>query len=184
MNNLPNYPENTVPDPNGTMSGTTQRNTQSMPGTTGRSSQMTQNQMQRNMQSIPNTNMQSMPNNANSSMQNMQSQNMQSEPMQRTRQEEIASLDNMISSKNYDGSMQQLLYNNLGVYVIIDFLIGTNNIVTREGILHSVGLSYLVLYDEKNDQYTVCDLYAVKFITYIDPQKRAVRPTMSRNVRR
>lgn len=179
MNNLPNYPESTVPDSNANLPGAMQRNTQNMSGTIGRSSSMTQNQSQRNMQSIPNANMQNMPSTTNSSMQNMQT-----EPMQRTQQEEIESLDNTISSKNYDGSMQQLLYNNLGVYVIIDFLIGTNNIVTREGILHSVGLSYLVLYDEKNDQYTVCDLYAAKFITYVDPQKRAVRPTISRNVRR
>ena len=96
---------------------------------------------------------------------------------------ENQSLSNTINSQQYIGSMQSVLLNNLGAYVIVDFLIGSNNLITREGILYSVGISYLVLFEEKNDQYTICDLYAVKFVTYVSPQNRPVRPTMNRNLR-
>lgn len=86
-----------------------------------------------------------------------------------------------INSKQYNGTMQQILQNNIGEYVIIEFLIGSDNIVYREGILYSVGISYIVLYDERNEQYTICDLYAIKFVTYVDTRKRSSRPVIARS---
>lgn len=64
------------------------------------------------------------------------------------------------------GSMLQDLADNLGYYVEIDFLIGTQNIVTRGGILYAVGNNYVTLYQDLEDRYVVCDLYSIKFVTF------------------
>ena len=58
------------------------------------------------------------------------------------------------------------LADNLGYYVEIDFLIGTQNIVTRGGILYAVGNNYVTLYQDLEDRYVVCDLYSIKFVTF------------------
>ncbi len=93
-------------------------------------------------------------------------------------------LTDEINSVAFNGSMQRILQDNIGAYVIIEFLIGTNNLVYREGRLYEVGISYVVLYDEKNDQYTICDLYAIKFVTYVSQGRRPSRPVMARTAPR
>ena len=55
----------------------------------------------------------------------------------------------------FQGSMQQLLQDNVGNYVTITFLIGTATQVNRSGLLYAVGTSYVVLYDDVNQQYDV-----------------------------
>ncbi len=70
-------------------------------------------------------------------------------------------------SPAYPGSWQQILRNNEGQYCVIDFLIGTGNLVQREGILYDVGVSFLVLFEPRNGNYIVCDLYAIKFVTFV-----------------
>lgn len=72
----------------------------------------------------------------------------------------------------FQGSMQQVLQDNIGTYVSVDFLIGTQSIVTKQGILYAVGAQFIVLYDDVNQQYTVCDIFAVKFITFYLPGHR------------
>ena len=64
------------------------------------------------------------------------------------------------------GSMQEVLSDNIGAYVSVDFLIGTSNIVTREGQLYYVGTGYIVLYEEDGD-YIVCDVFSIKFVTFL-----------------
>ena len=68
--------------------------------------------------------------------------------------------------------MQQLLQDNVGNYVTITFLIGTVTQVNRSGLLYAVGTSYVVLYDDVNQQYDVGDLYAIKFVTFYLPGHR------------
>jgi hypothetical protein len=70
-------------------------------------------------------------------------------------------------SPAYPGSWQQVLTNNEGQYCIIDFLIGTENLVRKEGILYSVGVSFVVLYEPRSGNYIVCDLYSIKFVTFV-----------------
>lgn len=65
-----------------------------------------------------------------------------------------------------NGSMAATLRQNIGFYVIGEFLVGTNRLEVKEGILYSVGINFLTLYDPQNDRYIVCDLYAVKFVTF------------------
>lgn len=70
------------------------------------------------------------------------------------------------------GSMQQILQDNVGNYVSVEFLIGTQNMVTRQGILYSVGAGFLVLYDDVQRVYEVCDVFSVKFVTFYLPGTR------------
>ena len=67
------------------------------------------------------------------------------------------------------GNIQQVLLENIGLFVSIDFLIGAATLVTKQGILYSVGVSFLVLYDPAQGTYMVCDLYSAKFVTFFDP---------------
>lgn len=72
----------------------------------------------------------------------------------------------MNQSPAYPGSWQQVLKNNEGQYCVIDFLIGTENLVQREGILYDVGVSFVVLFEPRSGNYIVCDLYSIKFVTF------------------
>ncbi len=69
----------------------------------------------------------------------------------------------------YQGSIQQIMRDNIGEYMDVEFLIGTNGLTTRSGRLTNVGVSYIVLYDRSKDRYMICDLYSVKFVTIYDP---------------
>lgn len=66
----------------------------------------------------------------------------------------------------FQGSMQQILQDNIGQFVSIDFLIGSNNLVTRSGFLYDVGSQFVVLYNALNRQMVVCDIFSVKFVTF------------------
>ncbi|MGN0778416.1 MAG: hypothetical protein ACI4MJ_04645 [Aristaeellaceae bacterium] len=76
------------------------------------------------------------------------------------------------NTESFQGSMQQVLQDNVGNYVIVEFLIGTNQLVTRQGLLYSVASQFLVLYDEIESRYVVCDIFAVKFVTFLLPGYR------------
>ena len=47
----------------------------------------------------------------------------------------------------------------------VEFLIGTNNLVDRIGILEDVGASYILLRSLESDSLVYCDIYSIKFIT-------------------
>lgn len=53
----------------------------------------------------------------------------------------------------------------IGKLMRVEFLIGTNNLVDRIGILEDVGASYILLRSFENDSLVYCDIYAIKFIT-------------------
>lgn len=72
----------------------------------------------------------------------------------------------------YQGSMQQILKQNIGNYVTVDFLIGTDTLVAKQGVLYDVGSQFMVLYDDINLRYEVCDIFAVKFVTFLLPGYR------------
>lgn len=79
-----------------------------------------------------------------------------------------------------------ILKNNLGYYVVCDFLIGTTGLETKEGILYSSGVNFLTLYHPQNETYTVCDIYSLKFITFynstvVPPERTGNRSGQSRN---
>ena len=53
----------------------------------------------------------------------------------------------------------------IGKLMRVEFLIGTNNLVDRIGILEDVGASYILLSSFENDSLVYCDIYSIKFIT-------------------
>lgn len=77
---------------------------------------------------------------------------------------------------SFQGSMQQVLQENIGNYVIVEFLIGTGSLISRQGILYSVASQFLVLYDEFEARYIVCDIFSVKFVTFLLPGSVTNRP--------
>ena len=70
------------------------------------------------------------------------------------------------------GSMQQVLADNIGKYVTVEFLIGTDLLQTKTGYIYDVGIGYLALYDDLTTNYIVCDVFAIKFVTFIAPVNR------------
>ena len=70
------------------------------------------------------------------------------------------------------GSMQQFLNDNLGEYVVIEFLIGTQTMAQKAGILYAVGTSVVTLYEEVSQTFVTCDIFSVKFVTFFLPGHR------------
>lgn len=87
-----------------------------------------------------------------------------------------------MNTEAFQGSMQQILSENIGAYVVVEFLIGTQNMTLREGYIYNVGRSFLVLYNHDNQEYIVCDVFSVKFVTFPVPaelQQRGPSKTSS-----
>ena len=57
------------------------------------------------------------------------------------------------------------LRENIGKLMRVEFLIGTNTLTDRIGILEDVGASYILLRSFEGDSQIYADIYAIKFIT-------------------
>ena len=73
------------------------------------------------------------------------------------------------------GSMQRILSDNVGEYVVIEFLIGTERITRKQGVLYFVGTSFVTLYDDTHNNYIVCDIFSIKFVYFYYPGQRPQR---------
>ncbi len=90
--------------------------------------------------------------------------------------------DNNISDKRQTGNQvttntnsPEILTNNIytpaflrqqiGKLVRVEFLIGTNNLVDRIGILQDVGASYILLRSLESSTTIYADIYSIKFVT-------------------
>lgn len=73
------------------------------------------------------------------------------------------------------GSIQQVLSENLGTFVVVEFLIGTQTMEEKSGVLYAVGRSFLTLFEEESQTFVVCDIFSVKFITFYLPGRRPQR---------
>ena len=71
-----------------------------------------------------------------------------------------------------EGSMQQILSENVGNFVVIEFLIGTQQMIRKQGIIFLVGNSYVTLYDDIDNNYIICDIFSVKFVYFYMPGQR------------
>lgn len=76
------------------------------------------------------------------------------------------------SSEEMRGSIQKILSENVGEYVVIEFLIGTEMIMRKQGVLYFVGTSYVTLYDDSSNNFIVCDLFSIKFVYFYFPGQR------------
>ncbi|MEE0060154.1 MAG: hypothetical protein UE295_04930 [Acutalibacteraceae bacterium] len=73
------------------------------------------------------------------------------------------------------GSMQKILSDNIGEYVVAEFLIGTDRMTRKQGILYFVGTSFVTLYDDVHNNYIVCDIFSIKFVYFYYPGQRPSR---------
>ncbi len=84
--------------------------------------------------------------------------------------------DQDFNTMSFQGSIQQVLQENVGKYVIVEFLIGTTGLTTRQGLLYYVGSQFLVLYDEFESRFVVCDIFSVKFVTFLETRSGSSFP--------
>ena len=61
---------------------------------------------------------------------------------------------------------QGYLRTQIGRHVKVEFLIGTNMFVDREGILVDVGTSYIIIRETETDDLLLCDMYSIKFVRF------------------
>ena len=54
----------------------------------------------------------------------------------------------------------------IGRRVRVEFLIGTNTMTDRTGILVAVGANYILLNETEADDLLACDFYNIKFIKF------------------
>lgn len=54
----------------------------------------------------------------------------------------------------------------LGRRVKLEFLVGTSNLETRDGILLAVGANFILINVENSNDLMACDFYNLKFITF------------------
>lgn len=86
--------------------------------------------------------------------------------------------DQDFNTMSFQGSIQQVLQENMGKYVIVEFLIGTYTLTSRQGLLYYVGTQFLVLYDEFESRFVVCDIFSVKFVTFLDTRSGRSTPPL------
>ena len=70
------------------------------------------------------------------------------------------------------GSLKAMLSKYVGSYIVATYLVGTQNMVSWEGILYEVGNDYLTIYQESRDRYIVTDYYSLKFVEFYDTRRR------------
>ncbi len=90
-------------------------------------------------------------------------ENNQNKSERQTRQNEInENSPEILTNSIYTPAF---LREQIGKLMRVEFLIGTNNMVDRIGILQDVGASYILLRSFENDSLVYCDIYSIKFIT-------------------
>ncbi|NLV59673.1 MAG: hypothetical protein GXY67_13025 [Clostridiales bacterium] len=70
-----------------------------------------------------------------------------------------------VGSDGFVDSVLQILAENIGAYIIAEFLVGTNTIVGRQGTLEFVGPNYIVLHDDTNQIHIIGDTAALRFVS-------------------
>jgi hypothetical protein len=61
---------------------------------------------------------------------------------------------------------QGYLKTQIGKRIKVEFLIGTNMLVDREGTLVDVGISYIIIREVETDDLLLCDIYSIKFVHF------------------
>ena len=63
---------------------------------------------------------------------------------------------------------QGFLKTQIGKRVKIEFLIGTNMLIDREGTLVGVGISYILIDEVDTNDLIMADMYSIKFVRIFD----------------
>ena len=59
---------------------------------------------------------------------------------------------------------QGYLRTQIGKTMRVTFLLGTNLLQDRNGILQEVGISYIILKETETNNLVLCDIYSIKFV--------------------
>lgn len=65
---------------------------------------------------------------------------------------------------------QGWLTTQIGKYVRISFLLGTNLFQDRTGTIVEVGISFIILREASTNDLIMCDMYSIKFVTVYSNQ--------------
>ncbi|MBC2582887.1 hypothetical protein [Clostridium sp. DJ247] len=65
------------------------------------------------------------------------------------------------------GYTQGYLRRQIGRLLRVTFLVGTDTLQDRSGILETVGISYIILRETGSNIRTLCDIYSIKFVSII-----------------
>ena len=74
---------------------------------------------------------------------------------------EIIDFQNEYSMQN----LNDLMRTQVGRSASIQFLIGSNNLVEKSGIILAVGDDYILLNEDETGRILVCDFYNIRFVT-------------------
>ncbi len=55
----------------------------------------------------------------------------------------------------------------IGMPVKVEFILGTNMFIDREGTLVDVGIDHIILRETRTDDLLLADLYSIKFVTIL-----------------
>jgi len=61
---------------------------------------------------------------------------------------------------------QGYLRTQIGKKVKVEFLIGADNYMDRQGTLVDVGISYIIITETETDDLVLCDIYSIKFVRF------------------
>lgn len=84
-----------------------------------------------------------------------------------TPQQQTATTNSITDNPMYT---QGYLRQQIGKFMRVQFLIGTNSLQDRTGILSQVGNSYIVLRSLETGTDIFCDIYSIKFVTIASQQ--------------
>ena len=62
--------------------------------------------------------------------------------------------------------MNGFLRTQIGRIVMVQFLVGTNTLVDKMGILLAVGINYILINETETDDILACDFYNIKFVKF------------------
>lgn len=77
---------------------------------------------------------------------------------------------------SFQDNLRLILEDNVGSYMTGDFLVGTDTLVARQGILEFVGPNFIVLHDETCGAHIVGDLDALRFISVCFSEEEETGP--------
>ena len=81
-------------------------------------------------------------------------------------------METVVTQELDTNSLQERICKSVGRFVVCKFLIGTGEIVRKQGMLYLVGRSFVTLYDEPVNNFIVCDIFSVKFVYFFMPNER------------
>jgi hypothetical protein len=75
----------------------------------------------------------------------------------------LGARDSVLTSTDFT---QGFLQTQIGRHVKVEFLLGTNMLIDREGDLVKVGTDYIIIQETETDDYLLCDIYSIRFIRF------------------